>query len=182
MIRIGLFALCLLGACGKYGPEATDPATPRADTRPRVEVFRGGSDNVDRSTVTQDASRSEAEQAPSQAAIATTGAGTQPSPVSRERAPDSRPDAAGGEAPSVHVDPRRRCRVERDCVLLPPRPCTCPPCGDVLREALNVRSAQELQQRWAKRRCTPPEMCTMCVGRYVGSSAACVDGQCVARI
>ncbi len=74
-------------------------------------------------------------------------------------------------------NPRLLCKKNQDCMLLPPRPCTCPPCGDVLREAMNKKSAKELMSRWARRRCRKP-VCKKCEGRYIGTKAVCIKGQC----
>jgi hypothetical protein len=77
-------------------------------------------------------------------------------------------------------NPKLRCRKNADCVLLPPRPCSCPPCGDVLREAMNKKAAKELLSRWARRRCRKP-VCKKCEGRYIGAKAMCIKGQCQTR-
>ncbi len=84
------------------------------------------------------------------------------------------------ETPSVVRSPRRMCKKNSDCVLLPTRPCSCPPCGDQPREAMNRKAAKKLQSAWAKRRCIQP-VCKPCEGRYVGEKAICEQRQCVAR-
>ena len=85
-----------------------------------------------------------------------------------------------GETPSLTRSPRRICRKNSDCVLLPTRPCSCPPCGDQPREAMNRKAAKKLQSAWAKRRCVQPA-CKPCEGRYVGEKAVCEQRQCVVR-
>lgn len=101
-------------------------------------------------------------------------------PPSEEAAGLAKKAAPSLLPPELPWEERRRCERDQDCVLLPPRPCSCSPCGDVWREALNRSAAEELRARWSKRRCVQPA-CEACEGRYVGSEARCIDAQCVVR-
>jgi hypothetical protein len=91
-----------------------------------------------------------------------------PSPTAEAGAPTDRPTA---------VPESLRCRRDADCVLRPPAPCACPPCGDVRRQAINQRALEELEARWAARRCVQPS-CESCEGRHVGTAALCRAGRC----
>jgi hypothetical protein len=95
----------------------------------------------------------------------------EPSPSPTAEA-DPASDRPAGEVPES-----LRCRRDADCVLRPPDPCACPPCGDVRRQAINQRALEELEARWAVRRCVKPS-CEPCEGRYVGTAARCRAGRC----
>jgi len=95
-----------------------------------------------------------------------------------EPAPQTAPAKPSTTSP---VAASRTCRRDNDCELLPPRPCSCPPCGDVLREAVNHEHADELRSRWARKRCRQPE-CSPCEGRFIGARATCDAGECVTRL
>lgn len=102
------------------------------------------------------------------------------SPETKSPAVPPKTESPGPTPPVLTPSDRRACKQDSDCELLPPRPCACPPCGDVWREVLNAEAADDLRQRWAARRCTQPE-CTECTGRYLGTLAVCVDSQCAVR-
>ena len=74
----------------------------------------------------------------------------------------------------------RLCKGHRDCVLMPPYPCDCPPCGDVWREAVNRRTYRAWKKSWARKLCKRPR-CKMCKGRYLGTKALCLKKQCTVR-
>lgn len=74
----------------------------------------------------------------------------------------------------------RVCKRHRDCALLPPYPCSCPPCGDVWRVPVNQRTLRAFERRWSVRRCKRPK-CKKCKGRYLGTRAVCVKKQCAVR-
>lgn len=86
---------------------------------------------------------------------------------------------APADRPKGKIDPRKACKRDADCVLVT-RPCTCEPCGDVWRETLNRKANEELEAKWARRKCVQPS-CPDCTGRYLGTSAVCVSGQCAVR-
>lgn len=74
----------------------------------------------------------------------------------------------------------RLCKTNRDCVLMPRWPCSCPPCGDVWREAVNRKTLKRFKMSWARKRCKQPK-CRPCKGRYLGTRALCIRKQCTAR-
>jgi hypothetical protein len=112
-------------------------------------------------------------------------------PVASPSVADGEQEVATGRsasAPPVEVEPEPvelekevpetlRCKRDEDCVVMPPRPCSCPPCGDVWREAMNREAFAAWEERWATRRCKRP-VCTECEGRYLGTKAVCRAGRC----
>ena len=106
--------------------------------------------------------------------------GTNPSEPKPPAVPPPKAESSEPTPPVLPPSDRRTCKQDTDCELLESRPCSCPPCGDVWREAFNTKTAEDLRQRWAVRRCVQPE-CPECTGRYLGTRAVCVDGQCAVR-
>lgn len=109
-----------------------------------------------------------------------------PSPPAAEAPAEARPaeapPAAVSEVPKDERPPHatRACKTDADCTLVPKRPCSCPPCGRVLRESLNVTAVERLRERWARRRCRMPA-CKACEGEWVGTRAVCEAGQCTTK-
>jgi len=87
--------------------------------------------------------------------------------------------ASSESPPTLPADRRRACERDSDCTFVD-RPCTCPPCGEVWREVLNKKAAQQLQDSWARRRCRAPR-CPPCSGRQRGTRAVCANRQCAVR-
>ena len=83
------------------------------------------------------------------------------------------------KSPPSKQNPRLMCEQDADCVLVT-RPCTCPPCGDIWKEALNRKAYAALETSWAQRRCKQPT-CPACEGRSLGTKAVCVASQCQVR-
>ena len=77
----------------------------------------------------------------------------------------------------------KACEQDSDCMLLPPAPCECPPCGEVLRKAVNRKTGERRTRAWEQEdhdcslRAVP---CAACTGKLIGSEAICAERQCVA--
>ena len=182
--RAGAWSLAVLLACKSTGgPEETKPSDP-----PKEETSRAPDRSVSPSP----------DPSPSPSPSPDPDPAPDPSPdpapnPSPNPAPSPNPDPSAEQDPSPILDladppppgpdpkdPRRACKKDADCELLPQRPCTCTPCGATWREAVNTQTAKDLQDRWARRRCKAP-MCPQCVGRYLGETAVCESGSCVPR-
>ena len=77
----------------------------------------------------------------------------------------------------------RGCKRDADCVIAW-RPCGYrdPICEDTWKEAVNRAADQRQQARWANRKpvCDRTLLCKSPKGRWLGSRAVCVKGQCTA--
>ena len=112
---------------------------------------------------------------------------TEPPDAEQEQAqdpPSTEVEPAVVDSPPAAEPPREqeipanlRCKRDDDCVVMPPEPCSCPPCGDVWRGVLNRKAFAAWEQRWATRRCKRP-VCEECEGRYLGTKATCEAGLC----
>jgi endonuclease YncB( thermonuclease family) len=87
----------------------------------------------------------------------------------------------GTPPPAGPSSKERACRADGDCVLLPLNSmCSCPPCGRVVRRAVNRTTYNAMMFTWARRRCRAP-VCPACAPQVVGDKAVCIKGQCEVR-
>jgi len=97
-----------------------------------------------------------------------------------------RPKAPPKPARAKSRDPDRACKKDRECVLLYD-PCgySTPPCSDSWKPAANRAADRRLRRNWAikKPACRGMSLCGagQKPGRWLGTRAVCVKGQCVAR-
>lgn len=191
------FAIALLGALSLAACDSGVPPRNQADTRVETATSTATAPNPSAAVASPTTAMVPATVAPAETALVTpTAAPGEASPqvssVVVQTPPPALSSSTPEESPAAPFDPERACQKDSDCGLIPDDCRHCPPCAGTWRRAANraaVKRAIKAQQAIV----CPPIMCQRCVPRpalpgqppvtsgYLGSSAECRAGQCVAK-